>query len=346
MVHEGLNSSWSAVEIWYNITGDQQYKGNSATFSGDTVEWDTSTGGTVGNSQTMYAKYIVTVEQSDTSTFSEHFEVNDTGVTTGGSFDDHKLTVEKLGYLNLSLYEPPSDSIVAQNQSFLMNGSVKCENGRCGTVTVNPRYNQSSNADTQIPNDASSEPFNTNLSSRSFEISRGERKYTNFSVNASGDYESYHLLDLEGSSSRDIENNDSEDHLVQINSAVEIDLNWSGIDFGPLEPGQTDKPAENNSDSLYNITVDERSEQIDNLWVRATDMNSTELNYNISAKNLSVATENDISKEMNLSNTYQNLASNLSPGDIVETFYWIDVPLGIYNGEYNGKIFFKANSTG
>lgn len=346
MIHEGLNSSWDAVDIWYNISGSGEFNGNSATFSGDKITWDTSTGGTLDNGQTMYAKYIVSIDQGDTSTFSEHFEVNETTLTDSGSFDDHELTVEKLGYMHLNLTEPPNDSIVVQNQSFLMNGSVECVDGKCGTVTVNARYNESSTADTNIPDSTTAEPFNTNISSRTCSLGRGEKCYTNFSVNASGSYESYHLLDYEASSSRDIENNNSEDHLVQINSALVIDLKWTTIDFGSLDPGMKDKPAENNSDHLYNVTVDERSGKVDDLWIRATDLNSSKLDYNISAKNLSVATTNDISNEMFLSNTYQHLSSALSPGDILTTFYWIDVPFGIYKGEYEGTVFFKANSTG
>lgn len=346
MSHEGLNSSWTVDRIWYNVTGDQQYN-NVGTFSSGTLNWSLDQNSNLGQTDTMYGKYIVSVKEPNSVNFSEKFYVEDVDKASG-SFDYHKFFVEKLGFMDLNLTEPPNDSIVVQNETFLMNGSIECKDGKCGTVTVNPRYNQSSTADTQIPNDASSEPFNTNVSSKQCSLGRGEKCYVNFSVNASGQKETYHLLDYESSSSRDIPNNDSEDNLVQINSAIVIDLNFSEIDFGPLEPGATDKPAENNSDSLYNITVDERGEAVDDLWIRSTDLNSSKLNYNISAENISVARENKISSNtlFNLSNTYQNLKSNLDPGDVLSTFYWIDVPLGIYEGSYDGTIFFKANSTG
>lgn len=346
IIHQGLNDSWTVQDIWYNVSGDQDYDGGS--FASGQVTWDTSSGseGTVpADGGVMYAKYIVSVSDPDSANYSEYFEVNDSS-SSSGSFDYHKFFVEKLGFLDLDILEPPNDSVVVQNQSFIMNSSITCKDGKCGTVTVKPRYNESSTADTDIPVSTTAEPFNTNVSSKSCELGRGESCYSYFHVNASGNLETYHLLDFNGTSSRDISSNDSEDNLVQINTARIINVTWDTLDFGELDPGSKNVSALGNDNRKYNVSVDSRSENVEGLWVRATDLNSSKLDYTIPAENISFSTTNDIDTEKSLLNTFQLAASNLSPGSILSTYYWIDVPLGIYNGGYSGKIYFKANGTG
>ena len=342
LFHQGLNSSWNVRRVWYNISGDQDYDGG--TFSSGTVTWDTANQGTLVAGNTMYAKYIVTAEDPDSTNYSAYFEVNDTSANTG-SFDYHKFFVEKLGFLDIGILEPPNDTVVVVNQSFRMNGSITCQEGVCGTVTAEPRYNESSSAETVITNSVDAEPFNTNKSSETCQLGRGDSCYVDFAVNASGAVESYHLLDFTASSSKNIADNDSEDNLVQINTARIINLTWNELDFGQLDPGRKNVSALGNNARKHNITVDSRSSTVEGLWVRMTDLNSSQLDYHIPAENVSFSTTNDIDTEKSLMNSFQLAATNLSPGTILTTYFWIDVPLGIYNGGYSGKIYFKANET-
>jgi hypothetical protein len=231
----------------------------------------------------------------------------------------------------------------------MLNASVTCENGECGNVSVTPRYNQSSVPDTVIP-ESSGTPFYTNSSATKTcagDLNIDQTCYVTWFVNATGDLETTHLLDALASSDASIvQDNSSENHLVRINKPLIFDLTFTEVDFGPLDPGTRNGSAKNNSDLAYNISVSEDSEPIDQLWVRATDLQSSQLDYTIPAENMSYATSNDINQESMFSNTYQLLASTLSAGEILQTFYWIDVPRGIYQGQYTGNIYFKANSTG
>jgi hypothetical protein len=345
LFHEGLNNTWSVDKTWYNIS--QDYDGGS--FSDGKVSWDIDADSVLDPSETMYAKYLVTIDGNKTFEYDQRFEVNDTS-NSSGSFDEHRLRALKYGHLEVDILEPPNDTVLEQNKTFKLNGTAKCVDGRCGEVSLTSRYNTSNSADTAIPQ--TGEPFNTNKSNPSIcdsFLTNNEQCSVEWFVNASGSKETFHKLDVLAESNTSlVNNNDSVDHLAQINSLLIFDLTWDTVDFGTLDPGAENKSATGNNDRTYNISVSEDSETIDDMWIRSTDLNSTKFpeNYSISAENMSYSLQNDIDSETPLSNTYQLLKSSISPGAIFTTYYWMDVPFGIYKGEYNGTIYFKANSTG
>lgn len=344
MTHYGLDSSWSVDKIWYNISQDF----DGGTFSNGNVKWNTGNGGTLAAGETMYAKYLVNISLSSSQDYSQNFTVNDTS-NNAGSFDRHILDANKLGWLNVTLFEPPNDTAVTQNETFRVNASVKCENGECGSVTVSPRYNESDATDTVIP-ESSGDPFFTNSSSSktcSSDLAKDETCLVDWFVNSTGTLESWHLVDANASSSfSQVSNNDSSDHLVQINTALIISLGWDTVRFGVLDPGSDNRSAVGNNDLKHNLTVDEDSDPVDKLWIRATDLEAKTSDYNISAENMSYSLQNDISTENFLSNSFQLAKTDISPGSILNFFFWIDVPTGKAKGEYNGTMYFKVNSTG
>jgi len=340
-----LNSSWTVNKIWYNIS--QDYDGG--TFSEGEVNWNTSQGGTLDSGETMYAKYLVDIDLAESEFHSQYFLVNDTSNNTG-SEDYHELDVNKLGDLNVVLDDPPNDTVVTQNKTFLMNATLSCENGECGEVSASSRYNESSSADTLISENSGS-PLHTKSQNTKIcgsDLKKGQSCQISWDVNATGNLESYHWLDVNASSSfNDVSNNNSEDHRVQINMAILINTSWTTTDFGLLDPNTNDQPAKGNNNLSYNITVPEESNLVDDLWIKATDLTS-ELrpkNYSIGAGNISYSFQNDSSTANNISNSYQSIKSDIDPGTILSTFFWIDVPTGIYKGGYNGTMYFKANST-
>lgn len=346
LFHNGLDTGWTVNRVWYNITAD--FDGGS--FSTGKVDWDTSNTGVLesqADNDTMYAKYLVNITAAQSQQFSQRFLVNDTS-NSSGSQDYHRLNVTKYGYLELDMLEPPNDTVVRVNKSFIMNASATCRNGECGQVSLSARDN-SSGSFTSIPLNTG-EPFNTNNSNPRVcdnDLKKDETCYVSWFVNATGPVESYHLIDVSGSSDvPEVQDNDSENHLVQINTAIIMDLNWSTIDFGLLDPGARNKTAKNNSDRGYNISISADSNPVDDLWVKATDLRSDKLDYTIFAENISYSLQNDIDTEKPLSNTYSHVISSISPGTVLTTYYWIDVPFGIYEGGYTGSIYFKANSTG
>lgn len=345
MLHDGLDTSWQIYNdrIWYNISQDY----DSGTFENGEVDWNTSKGGSLASGETLYAKYLVNVSLPSSQEYFQQFKVNET-LENAGSYDYHTLDANRLGYLDLELQEPPNDTVVVRNDNFIQNVSVTCRGGECGTVTVSPRYNQSSTADTLVP-EGSGEPFHTNSSNVKTcdsSLLKGETCFSSWFVNATGTLESWHLLDANASSSLSrVEGNDSEDHLVQINSALLIDLSWSTTRFGVLDPGSDNNSALGNDDLQYNLTVDQDSRTVDNLWLRSTDLQNLTSGYSIPAHNMSYSNTNDISAESFLSTTYQLVETSLSPGERLNFFFWLDVPTGIQRGGYNGTLYFKANST-
>ncbi|MFB6202888.1 MAG: hypothetical protein ABEK01_00175 [Candidatus Nanohaloarchaea archaeon] len=348
LYHDGLNATWEVTAGWYNISGES-YSGYS--FTDRRLSWDTS-GGFLDHkdgNDTMYASYVVNVTQNSSTLLDQHFLVNDTSQETG-SQDFHELDITKYGFLNVTLDEPPGDTILSRYKHFSMNATVTCEMGLCGQVDLAVRYNESSTADTLIPENSGS-PFHTvgpNRRSCSQDLGKGDSCYVNWTVNATGQLDSYHYLDSTGYSDlSSVEQNDSEDHQVRIKKPVLIDLTFDTVNFGVLDPGQENQPAKKNSRLAYNVTVRSSSITVDDLWIRGTDLRSRRLpdRYSIGIGNVSYSTSQNPSTEKPLSENYQHVASSISPGEEVETFYWIDVPLGIYSGGYRGKLYFKANST-
>lgn len=342
--HEGLDASWGVDKIWYNISSD--YDGGS--LENGEVSWDTSNGGTLAAGDKMYAKYLVNISITNSQTYEQKFLVNDSSENSG-SFDNHVLDANKLGFLNLTLEEPPNDTALTKNRFFQVNSTVTCEEGECGEVNVNPRYNESEKADTIIPRD-SGKPFYTNTSRTKTcdsSLDKDQTCLTDWFVNASGELESWHLLDVNASSSfSGVEQNDTEDNLAQINTALIFDLEWDTTRFGVLEPGSLNNSAIDNDRKKHNLSVDERSQTIDKLWLRSTWLQAKNSDYNISAENMSYSLQNDISTENFLSTDYQIVEQSIDPGTVLNFFFWIDVPSGIAEGEYNGTLVFKANSTG
>jgi len=343
--HEGLNTEWTVNKIWYNIS--QDYDGGN--FSDGKLQWNTSEGGTLASGDTMYAKYIVDISLDNSEFYSQYFLINDTS-NKSGSEDYHEFDINKLGTLDIVLEDPPKDTVVTQNKTFVMNATVSCKNGECGEVNVSSRYNESSEVDTLISEDPD-KPFYTvsqNTKICSSDLKKDERCEVSWDINATGELESYRLLDTNTSSSfDDIPENNSEENRVQINMAILINTSWDAMDFGLLDPGDQNQPAKGNNNLSYNITVPEESNLVDNLWIKATDLVS-ELrsdNYSIRAENMSYSFQNDVETSESISNSYQSVKSDINPGTVLNTFFWIDVPTGIYKGGYNGSVYFKANST-
>ena len=253
--------------------------------------------------------------------------------------------------LDVEIIEPPNESVLTQNKTFFMNGTVQCNDGDCGEVRATSRYNESSSADTLIP-EGSGNPFhisNTQENEQicSTDLTQGETCDVSWEINTTGQLESYRLLDINASSPESEISNDSKDHKVQINMAILMDTSWETTDFGLLDPGEQDQSAQGNHNLSYNLTVPEESNTVDNLWFKATDLVSDlrSDNYSIGAGNMSHSFENDSSTGSNFSTSYQSIRSDIGPGTVLNTFFWLDVPTGIYKGGYDGIMYFKANST-
>lgn len=354
LFHSGLSTNWTLEQAWYDTPGGN-FTGGS--LSSGTISWNTSKGGLLEyqhTNDTMYASYVVEISQNESEAFDQRFEVNDTS-ENAGSFDEHVLDVTKYGFLDVNLTEPPSDTMLQQYDFFVMNATVSCRDGECGEVSVSARYNNSSSsADTLIP-EVQASPFYTegpNMVICDSGLYSGEECFYNWSVNASGGLDSEHILDVNASSSYpEVSSVDSSDSQVRIDRPVLVNVTWDTIDFGVLNPGVSDKPAEGNSNRLYNVSIPEESQTVDDLWVRAENLTapgwgpSTGEKYSIPAENIFYDRAGTVEDKNPLSNSYQRMNSDLGPGTLFTTYYWIDVPTGLKNSTYTGNIYFKANVT-
>lgn len=337
--HRGLNSSWSVngSEIYYEIS--QEYEGG--TFQSGSIEWNTGNGGILQSGEAMSAGYVVNISQASTSIYNQEFEANS---TNGGSdIDFHELEVLIYGVVDAVIDSPEQDSIVQNNRNFTLNGTVECLDGDCGDISLTPRRNDS-NGQIEFTGDV----FEVQASEFTGcdNLLEGEVCDVSWSVNATGDIDTRHEIDfLAQSSYPEVGSDSTTISEVTIRDILLIDLDWNTVDFGLLDPGERDRPAENNS-AGYNLTVEEDSNRIDNLWLKGSNLVHQEnSNYTIGIGNMSYAEQNDVGQASNLTKEYSLIDSDLAPETLKTFYYWLDVPFGILNGAYAGSITFKANQT-
>lgn len=341
LYHDGLDTNWDVGDIWYNIS--QKYE--TGTFSAGKISWNTSKGGVLDPGEEMYAKYVVNIS-GDSNVYSQEFKVNDTN-ESAGSTDSHQLELNRLGFLNVTLQEPPNETVLQQNRSFTVNATIKCEGGECGTVDATPRYNATQGQEL-IPGTSSKPFYITSTGENRCRLNTtGEKCYVNWEVNATGEKETWHEIDVNASSSfAKVEENSSQTSPVKIDVFVLMDLSWDRTEFGKLNVGDTE-PARNNSDLLYNITIDEYSADVSGLWLKGKNLVSQQINeYEINISRVNYSFQNDSATSSPLSKNYQRTRSDIKHGTTLTTFYWLDVPYGMEDSDYEGNLTWKANTTG
>lgn len=340
--HEGVDTEWSTDQIWYNLSGEI----TGGSFSSGTVFWDASNGGTLttkGQDSSMNASYTVDTLLESSKTYDQNFLVNDTSENVYDQ-DFHVLEAQRAGKIDVDLLNPPNQTLLPQNETFYMTANVTCNEGECGQVNGTPRYN-GSEGQKIIPSDG--RPFRVESVNRDgCNLNDTQECTLNWTVNATADTETYHLLDVNVSSEFSNEDTASEGHEVEVDLLVLLSLSWDTLDFGFLDPGLEDRPAEGNDALAYNVTVPDDSKPVDDLWIKGTDLISEENpDYSIGITNVSYALQNDIEDTNTIFSEYTNVTSDIKPGTVLNTFYWIDVPFGMTESGYNGTLTFKANVT-
>lgn len=345
--HQGLNDSWSLEDAFYNIS-ESRFGGN---FTSGTVNWNTSKGGNLtleGSNSSMTASYVVNISSDAPQTSDLEFLVNDTS-NSSGSKDQHKLKINRSGDINVSIVRPPNNTVLQRNNTFTVTGESECLQGMCGKVKLSTLYNASEATSSLIP-EGSGTPFyieGVNSDTCSTNLYGSDTCRVNFTVNATGDVGSEHELKINGSSNiSSVNQAESEGSLVEIKSSIIMDISWDTVSFGPVDPGAEDVAAIGNSKKSYNITVSEDSREIDNLYIKGSELVSqVNSNYTIKPQNLTHSFVEDPSTGINLSNGFQKVKSGISPGKELQNFFFMDAPFGLTTGEYRGSITFKANST-
>ncbi len=342
LLHSGLNQSWDVNEsddIYYRINDSIKEGG---TFNSGKVSWNTGNGGELGVGDNLSAEYIINISQGSTNTFDQYFNASTTSDTSDQDF--HELRTLILGAIEPLIDKPENESIIQNNREFTLNGTVNCLEGDCGEVTANPRQNESSGQQLISGNEFEVLDSNNNCAN----LLEDESCTVNWSINASVDPNTFHELDFSASSNySEIDEEDSADSIVEVQDILMIDLDWNVTEFGVLDPGEKDNPAERNNEG-YNLTVEEESNTVDNLWIKASSLISRRNdNYQIDPTFMSWSDTPSITdSRYNFSETYQSLNySQLSPGTTKTLYYWLNVPYGITIGEYTGTMTFKANQS-
>jgi len=345
MFEDGLEGSWKVSDIFYELGAVN----DGGAFSNGKVSWNMDNGGILdlsGANDTLEANFVLDLDLGDSFTTDNRFKVEDTSEDSGTDAQ-HKVDWKKLGDLNVSISEPPNDTVVSKNRFFQLNGSVECLEGVCGQVSVSPRYNETFGSFSLIREDSGT-AFYTNTSSEKVcgTLSESEKCDVSWYMNSTGDVESWHKVDLNASSNyTEIPESSSSFSEIQINEMVILNLSWDQTDFGYINPGEEDKPAEGNANKEYNITVGEKSMNVDNIYVKGQDLISVKDDtYSIGITNLTMTTELS-SRNFTVKKDYTKILSDISAGTSINTKYWLDAPLGRTQGAYSGSMTFKANST-
>lgn len=341
--HEGLNSTWEVVDSYYEIEGNV-FEGSE--LEDRKLEWET-VGGILESDTLLEANYIVETDTVTSNLYSMEFNAE---MENSSTKDQHNLNKTKYGFLNISLNEPPETFTVQQNQTFEMNSSLVCREGKCGDVDTSVRYNESSvEPESLIPVDDSEEPFYIVGSSNTRDcgvLEKDNKCEEKWEINATGSLNTTRLVDSQAISSfSEVNAVNSKNSEVTIAEALILDIEWDSIDFGTIGPGEENVSAIGNEDEKFNVTVPSNSVDADRIEIRSEKLNnSVNDGYYIGASNMSYNLENDENLQKPLSEEYQILEENIDSGTTFPTYYWINVPTGIKADNYTGVIEFEASS--
>jgi hypothetical protein len=261
------------------------------------------------------------------------------------------------GYLNdycVARLEPllidpiPSDTTsIIQNTTFTVNATVYCRDSDCENVYGTVMYNLSSSyPDTPVNTTQGDKPFfiqeSPALAMKSCPTNpliKDEFCNLTWTINATGNAGSNWKIGVSFNSSySEVQKNNTENATLSIVSCtVDIDAQWSSINFGLLDPSTGPHNASGNSNNEYNITVKKGSCNTD-LYIKGTDLVNETLSSVIGVGN---TTWNNVSNNylssFNLSKIDQPIKLNVPQITNITTWYWLNVP-AVYAGYYNGTI--------
>ena len=257
------------------------------------------------------------------------------------------------GNLVVELVEPVNGKLVAQNITFTVNTTIRCINGSCGNVQARVRYNQSgSEPDTDIST-SEDQPFYIVSGSNPGSCSGnplGSNEYCQitWNVNATGQIGStWNIGALVESDQSNVQDNHTDNHTIQIVSCiVDITLQWDNVNFEPSDPGGVSNATGNQND-MYKITVEPITTCSVDIYGRADDLERAGGGYTIGAGNMSFSnTTNDYTERHSLGKSWMLFGQAIQPDTNLTTYYWIDIPLSMMEGEYNSTLYIEGVEEG
>lgn len=347
--HEGIDSgNWTidTEDVWYQFNDSLKERG--ANIEVNRVKWDTSNGGTLSQGEYLNGSYIFSTDQNSSEIYSQNFSVINSE-SNAGSYLEHNTSVEmaNAGKLNVTMHEPVEDTRLQVNRTFEINSTVECMDGECGNVNLTARYNQSGQME-DIPASGSQPFYTVGQNPKNCQgLIEGDLCTVSWEVNATGEPETKHKIDVKASSSlSQVESNQSEKRNVSIDYFLIIRDYRDTTSFGAVDPGSSNNSALGNSgDHGHNVTVDEYSQPVDELYFKVSNLTSyfTE-GYRIGPGNISYSFENETATAENASGSFEVIKTDIQPGETIDLFYWLNVPSGVVQDYYNGTASFAAQS--
>jgi hypothetical protein len=124
------------------------------------------------------------------------------------------------------------------------------------------------------------------------------------------------------------------------------DYHGDGIQFGHLVPGDTDSPADwSGGQGAVTITVGAETNVDVTVRVMGTDFIGP--SANISVGSVKYDSDDDPAGAATLTGTYQDWYSvsvPLAADDVTQVYYWITIPPGLPEGDYESTFYYKAVS--
>jgi len=132
------------------------------------------------------------------------------------------------------------------------------------------------------------------------------------------------------------------DYTPQVISITLTDASPEGIHFGSLNPGSTNNPDENQSETTPSIVVKVEPETNVNvdLQISGTDFSGT---FTVANAKYSLTYGGD---KTSLTTGYATFASDVAPGGQQDLWHWLSVPGGTTAGDYESIFSYKAIETG
>jgi hypothetical protein len=256
------------------------------------------------------------------------------------------------GDMLVSLDDPLDGKLVAQDIIFLLNATVTCTNGTCGSVQSRARYNQSTtNPDTDISTSHDT-PFyitsGSNPGSCAGTLDDGDSCQVEWDVNATGIVgSSWEVGALFESSQDNVLSNHTGNSTIQIVSCIiDLTLQFDNVSFEAIEPSMTSN-ATGNQYSLYNITIEPTTTCNIDVYGRADDFEREEGGYSIPVQNMTFSnTTNQVSEGVPMSSSWKVLGLSRQPDTNLTTYYWLHAPLSIMEGPYNSTLYVQGLEEG
>ena len=122
---------------------------------------------------------------------------------------------------------------------------------------------------------------------------------------------------------------------------ISITLHGYPIDFSNKDPNTIDNPGIGN---FYTVSIDPETTVNVDLYQKGNDFAGNPSVLGIT--NMSWLDSNNSIISFNMSTTFQDNISNISPNTNVSIYYWLDIPTDQTGGSYSTTISIKAVETG